>query len=169
MTKKQKRSALRIALSVVLLAVCAVTAHFVQLPQWAVLLLFAVPYFVSGFPVLAEAAGNIVRGQIFDEKFLMALATVGAFVVGEYPEASFVMIFFQIGELFESMAVGKSRRAIADLMDIRPDRARTLCDGQINEVDPEEVQVGMYIQVLPGERVPLDGIVCKSDRSHVVL
>ena len=161
MTKKQKRSALRIALSVVLLAVCAVTAHFVQLPQWAVLLLFAVPYFVSGFPVLAEAAGNIVRGQIFDEKFLMALATVGAFVVGEYPEASFVMIFFQIGELFESMAVGKSRRAIADLMDIRPDRARTVCDGQINEVDPEEVQVGMYIQVLPGERVPLDGIVCE--------
>ncbi len=159
MTKKQKKSALRIALGVVLLAVSATVSHFINMPQWAEILLFCVPYLVSGFPVLAEAAGNIARGQVFDEKFLMALATVGAFAVGEYPEASFVMIFFQIGELFESMAVGKSRRAIADLMDIRPDRARTVCDGNINEVDPEEVTVGMHIQVLPGERVPLDGTV----------
>ncbi len=159
MTKKQKKAALRIAISAVLLAATAVVTHFLNLPPWATLLLFTVPYFTAGCNVLLDAVRNIARGQVFDEKFLMALATVGAFFVGEYHEAALVMIFFQIGELFESIAVGKSRRSIAALMDIRPDTARVIKDGVTEEVFPEEVQTGMHILVQPGERIPLDGVV----------
>ncbi len=159
MTKKQKKAAVRILLAVVLLAAVAVTVHFVSLPKAVQILLFAIPYLTVGADVLWDAVQNIARGNVFDEKFLMALATIGAFFVGEYPEASLVMLFFNVGELFESIAVGKSRRSIAALMDIRPDRARVLQDGETTEVDPDEVQVGMHILVQPGERVPLDGIV----------
>ncbi len=159
MTKKQKKAALRIALSAVLLAATAAVTHFLNLPPWATLLLFMVPYFTAGYNVLLDAVRNIARGQVFDEKFLMALATVGAFFVGEYHEAALVMIFFQIGELFESIAVGKSRRSIAALMDIRPDTARVIKDGVTEEVFPEEVQTGMHILIQPGERIPLDGVV----------
>ncbi len=159
MTKKQKKAALRIAISAVLLAATAVVSHFLNLPPWATLLLFTVPYFTTGCNVLLDAVRNIARGQVFDEKFLMALATVGAFFVGEYHEAALVMIFFQIGELFESIAVGNSRRSIAALMDIRPDTARVIKDGVAEEVFPEEVQTGVHILVQPGERIPLDGVV----------
>ncbi|MBQ3517747.1 MAG: cadmium-translocating P-type ATPase [Clostridia bacterium] len=159
MTKKQKKAALCIVLSAVLLATVAVVSHFLHLPPWVTLLLFMVPYFTAGYNVLLDAVRNIARGQVFDEKFLMALATIGAFFVGEYHEAALVMIFFQIGELFESIAVGKSRRSIAALMDIRPDTARVIKDGVTEEVFPEEVQTGMHILIQPGERIPLDGVV----------
>ncbi len=158
-TKKQKKAALRIALSAVLLATVAAVTHFLNLPPWGNLLLFMVPYFTAGYQVLLDAVRNITRGQVFDEKFLMALATIGAFFVGEYHEAALVMIFFQIGELFESIAVGKSRRSIAALMDIRPDTARIVKNGETEEVFPEEVQSGMHILIQPGERIPLDGVI----------
>lgn len=159
MTKKQKNAALRIAISAVLLASAAIVSHALLLPPWATLLLFMLPYLTAGCQVLLDAVRNIARGQVFDEKFLMALATVGAFFVGEYHEAALVMIFFQIGELFESIAVGKSRRSIAALMDIRPDTARVIRDTVTEEVFPEEVQVGMQILIQPGERIALDGVV----------
>lgn len=159
MTKKQKKNALRILIAVLLLAAAAVLTHVSALPKAAVIVLYLLPYFTAGSTVLLNAVRNIAHGQIFDEQFLMALATVGAFFVGEYPEASLVMIFFQTGELFENIAVGKSRRSIAALMDIRPDIARIIKDGKTEEVAPEEVEVGMHILVQPGERIPLDGTV----------
>lgn len=159
MTKKQKKSVLRILIAALLLAAAAGTVHFVPMPQWAQLLVFVLPYLAVGLPVLSDAAHNIARGNVFDEKFLMALATIGAFFVGEYPEATFVMLFFQIGELFESIAVGKSRKSVASLMELCPDSARIVEDGQTREVSPEEVSVGMHILVQPGEHIPLDGIV----------
>lgn len=126
--------------------------------------LFLPAYFVIGWDVLWKAARNIAHGQVFDENFLMALATVGAFCTGffgegEYPEAVFVMLFYQVGELFQGYAVGKSRKSIASLMDIRPDYANVERDGQLTQVDPEEVAVGDTITVKAGERVPLDGVV----------
>ncbi len=126
--------------------------------------LFLPAYFVIGWDVLWKAARNIAHGQVFDENFLMALATVGAFCTGffgegQYPEAVFVMLFYQVGELFQGYAVGKSRKSIASLMDIRPDYANVERDGQLIQVDPEEVAVGDVITVKAGERVPLDGVV----------
>ena len=123
------------------------------------LLAFAVPYAVIGYDVLWKAVRGIVRGQVFDENFLMAIATVGALCIGEYAEASFVMLFYQVGELFQSIAVGKSRRSIAALMNIRPDMARVERGGEYTEVDPDEVAVSEIIEVRPGERIPLDGEV----------
>ena len=155
MTKKQKRTLLRILLAGLLLLGAAL------LPAeglWKALA-YAVPWLVIGWDVLWGAIRNILRGQVFDEKFLMALATVGAFAVGEYPEAAAVMLFYQIGEWFQSVAVGRSRKSIAALMDIRPEYAVVLRDGQEQEVDPEEVAVGETILIRPGERVPLDGTV----------
>ncbi len=155
MTKKQKRTLLRILLAGLLLLGAAL------LPAeglWKALA-YAVPWLVIGWDVLWDALRNILRGQVFDEKFLMALATVGAFAVGEYPEAAAVMLFYQIGEWFQSVAVGRSRKSIAALMDIRPEFAVVLRDGEELEVDPEEVAVGETILIRPGERVPLDGTV----------
>ena len=155
MTKKQKRTLLRILLAGLLLLGAAL------LPAeglWKALA-YAVPWLVIGWDVLWGAIRNILRGQVFDEKFLMALATVGAFAVGEYPEAAAVMLFYQIGEWFQSVAVGRSRKSIAALMDIRPEFAVVLRDGEELEVDPEEVAVGETILIRPGERVPLDGTV----------
>ncbi len=122
-------------------------------------LTFLVPYAIIGYDVLWGAVRNIVRGRVFDEHFLMALATVGAFAIGEYAEATFVMLFYQVGELFQSYAVGKSRRSIAALMDIRPDWANVEREGRIRQVAPESVFVGDIIIVKPGERIPLDGTV----------
>lgn len=123
------------------------------------LLLFLVPYFVIGWDILWKAVRNIAHGQVFDENFLMCIATIGALVLGEYAEAVGVMLFYQVGELFQSYAVGRSRRSIAQLMDIRPDSANVERDGQIVQVDPDEVAVGEVIVVRPGEKVPLDGVV----------
>ena len=155
MNRKQKRVLYRIISAAVL------TAAAWLLPLTGVwrLLAFLVPYAVIGWDVLWKALRNILHGQVFDESFLMAVATLGAFAVGEYPEAAAVMLFYQLGELFQSVAVGKSRRSIAALMDIRPDTACVLRDGAESVVDPEEVAVGETIVIRPGERIPLDGMV----------
>ena len=153
MTRKQKKVLARILAAGALL-VAAVIAPLDGL--WR-LLAFLVPYTVIGYDVLWKAIRGIVHGQVFDENFLMALATVGALCIGEYAEASFVMLFYQVGELFQSIAVGKSRRSIAALMNIRPDMARIEREGEYIELDPDEVAVGELIEVRPGERIPLDG------------
>ncbi len=140
-------------------AILLIAACLVPVDERLRLLLFLVPYAVIGYDIVWGAIRNILRGQVFDEKFLMALATAGAFAIGEYLEAVAVMLFYQIGELFQSIAVGKSRRSIAALMDIRPDRAVVLRDGEEVDVFPEEVAVGEVILVRPGEKIPLDGIV----------
>jgi len=161
MTRKQKKTLLRIALAALLLLAAAL------LPVeglWKTLA-YCVPWLVIGYDVLWSAIRNILHGQVFDEKFLMAIATIGAFAIGEYPEAAAVMLFYQIGEWFQSVAVGRSRKSIAALMDIRPDYAVVLRDGQEEEVDPEEVQVGETILVRPGERIPLDGTVLEGQSS----
>lgn len=160
MTKKEKTMLVRIAVSAVLL-IAAVLVPYEGV--WRFLLFFPA-YFVIGWDVLWRAVRNIAHGQVFDENFLMALATVGAFCTGffgqgEYPEAVFVMLFYQVGELFQNYAVGRSRKSIAELMDIRPDYANVEREGKLVQVDPEEVAVGDVITVKAGERVPLDGVV----------
>ena len=155
MDKKQKKMLLRIVASGALL----ILVSLLSLSGPARLAAFLVPYLLIGWDILWKAGRNIAHGQVFDENFLMALATVGALVIGEYPEAVFVMLFYQVGELFQSFAVGKSRRSISSLMDIRPDYANLERDGALEEVDPEDVAVGDVIVVKPGERVPLDGVV----------
>ncbi len=150
---------IRIIIAVALLAVFAVILHFIELPWWAELVIYAIPYVIAGYDVLKTAFVNLIHGQIFDEKFLMMVATVGAFATGEYPEASFVMLFYQVGELFQSIAVGRSRKSIAKLMDIRPDSATVIRDGEEIEVSPDEVEVGETIVVKPGEKIPLDGVI----------
>ena len=155
MTKKQKKALARILAAAVLLIAAALlpVEGLWRLP------LFLIPYLVIGWDVLWKAVRNIAHGQVFDENFLMSLATVGALVLGEYSEAVGVMLFYQVGELFQSYAVGKSRRSIAQLMDIRPDSARVEREGELLTVDPEEVEVGEIIEVRPGEKIPLDGVV----------
>ena len=164
-TKKQKKMTIRIIIAIALLAVIAVTLRFIELPWWAELVLYAIPYVIAGYDVLKTAFINLIHGQIFDEKFLMMVATIGAFGTGEYPEASFVMIFYQVGELFQSIAVGRSRKSIAKLMDIRPDSATVIRDGEEIEVSPEEVEVGETIIVKPGEKIPLDGVIVEGESS----
>ena len=157
MSKKQKRMLFRILLSAALL-LAAVLLPLNNFPLLR-LAVFLVPYGVIGWDVLWRAVRNIAHGQVFDENFLMALATVGAFFTGEFPEAVFVMLFYQVGELFQSCAVDKSRKSISQLMDIRPDYANVERDGQLVQEDPEDVAVGDVIVIKPGERVPLDGVV----------
>lgn len=163
MKRKQKRSLVEIITTAVLLIVCIVLKRWVLKLEdgfsWQGLCLFLVPYFLIGWRVLLKAGKNIAHGQVFDENFLMALATVGALAIGENPEAVFVMLFYRIGELFEEIAVGKSRASISSLMAIRPDSANLERDGAVIEVPPEEVAIGEVIQVRPGEKVPLDGTV----------
>ncbi len=154
---------IRIIIALALLAVIVVTLHFIELPWWAELIIYAVPYVIAGYDVLRTALINLIHGQIFDEKFLMMVATIGAFGTGEYPEASAVMLFYQVGELFQSIAVGRSRKSIAKLMDIRPDSATVLRDGEEIEVSPEEVKVGETIVVKPGEKIPLDGVIIEGE------
>ena len=155
MTKKQKKMLMRILASAALFVI----ALLIPAEGWLKLVIFLVPYLLVGYKVLIKAGKNILHGQVFDENFLMCVATIGAFVLGEYLEAVAVMLFYQIGELFEDYSVGRSRRSIADLMDIRPEVARVERDGNEVEVDPEEVQIGETIVVRPGDRVPLDGTV----------
>ena len=161
MTKKQKKTIVRLLIAAALLVAA------VLLPVSGVwrLACFLVPYLFIGWDVLYSAVRDIGNGQIFGEKLLMAVATVGALALGEYPEAVFVMLFFQVGELFESIAVGKSRQSIAALMDIRPEHASVERDGELVNVDPEEVAVGETIVVKPGERIPLDGVVLEGSSS----
>lgn len=125
--------------------------------------LYLVPYLLAGYDVLWGAAKNIFRGQMFDENFLMAIATVGALALGEYPEAVFVMVFFQVGDLFESIAVGRSRKSISNLMDLNPDVANVERDGEIQEVFPEEIDIGEMLLVKPGERIAIDGVVAEGE------
>lgn len=155
MTKKQKKVLIRIIIAFLLLVVL----HFVPVKGWLSLVLYLVPYFVIGYDILKKAFKGILNRQIFDENFLMAVATVGAIILGEYTEGVAVMLFYQIGELFQSYAVGKSRRNISELMDIRPDYANIEKDGKLEKVDPDEVEVGSIIVVKPGEKIPIDGIV----------
>ncbi len=155
MSKKQKQTLYRILLSAALL----IAAALLPLEGWPRLAVFLIPYALIGWDVLWRAMRNIAHGEVFDENFLMSLATVGALCVGEYPEAVFVMLFYQVGELFQSYAVDQSRKSIASLMDIRPDYANLEVDGQIQQTDPEDVAVGDIILIKPGERIPLDGDV----------
>ena len=161
MSMKQKKMLARIISSAVLLVI----AVLIPLEGLFRLPLFLVPYAVIGWDVLWRAVRNIAHGQVFDENFLMALATVGAFFTCDYPEAVFVMLFYQVGELFQSYAVDRSRKSITELMDIRPDYANIERDGRLEQVDPEDVALGDIIVVKPGERIPLDGVVLEGTSS----
>ena len=163
MTKKQKNVLNRIIIAIVLLIVIAVFKTIVPVPGYVEFILYLIPYFVIGHDILRKSIKNISHGQVFDENFLMAVATIGAMCLGEYLEGSAVMVFYQIGELFQSIAVGKSRKNIAALMDIRPDYANIMVDGEIEEVDPDDVEIGSEIIVNPGEKVPIDGIIVEGD------
>ena len=165
MTKKQKKVLYRIIASVVLLVAIIVLTKFVTLNKWVELLLYLVPYLVIGYDILKKAVKGIFKGQVFDENFLMAVATVGAVALGDYKEGVAVMLFYQIGELFQSVAVGKSRKNITSLMDIRPDYANIEVDGKLEKVDPDDVEIGTEIVVNPGEKVPIDGVVSLGDSS----
>ena len=161
MSKKQKKMLIRILVTAVMLA----ALHFIPVTGWLRLVLFLAAYLIIGYDILKKAGQGIANGRVFDENFLMAVATVGAFALaiyeksGDYNEAIAVMLFYQIGELFQSYAVGKSRKNISALMDIRPDYANIEQDGQLVQVDPDEVTIGTIIVVQPGEKVPIDGIV----------
>ena len=166
MTKKQKKTLRRILLAAVLSLCVSLVTVFLELPWFLQLALWLVPYLVIGHDVLKKAVLGIKNGEVFDENFLMAIATVGAMACGEYGEGVAVMLFYQVGELFQSYAVGKSRRSIAALMDIRPDSANLEgVDGSLSTVDPEEVAVGSVIVVRPGEKVPIDGRVLSGESS----
>ena len=155
MNKKQKKMLVRIIISLVLVVV------FSQLPVEGYLRfgLFMIPYLIIGYDILKKAFKGIMNKQVFDENFLMAVATIGAILLGDYTEGTAVMLFYQIGELFQSYAVGKSRRNISELMDIRPDYANVENNGELEQVDPDEVAIGTIIVVQPGEKVPIDGVI----------
>ena len=159
MNKKQKKLLTRILVSLPMVA----ALHFVPVHGLLQLALYLVPYLIVGHDILKKAVKGIGNHQVFDENFLMAVATVGAMALGEYAEGCAVMLFYQIGELFQSYAVGKSRQNISELMDIRPDYANIEKDGQLEQVDPDEVPVGSIITVQPGERVPIDGIITEGE------
>ena len=159
MTKKQKTNLIRIIVS----AVLVIGVWVSPLTGWLEGVLYLIPYFIVGYDILLKAVKGIYRGQMFDENFLMAVATVGAMALGDWREGCAVMVFYQIGELFQSYAVGKSRRSISDLMDIRPDYANIESGGALEKVDPEDVAVGTVIVVQPGERIPIDGVVTEGE------
>lgn len=155
MNKKQKKMLTRIIIAAVLLVILS----FLPVDGYLKMALYMVPYLVIGYDILKKAWKGILNKQVFDENFLMAVATIGAIMLGDYKEGVAVMLFYQIGELFQSYAVGKSRRNISELMDIRPDYANIEVDGNLEQVDPDEVEIGTIIVVQPGEKVPIDGIV----------
>ena len=159
MSKKQKTNLIRIIVS----AVLVIGVWVSPLTGWLEGVLYLIPYFIVGYDILLKAVKGIFRGQMFDENFLMAVATVGAMALGDWREGCAVMVFYQIGELFQSYAVGKSRRSISDLMDIRPDYANIESGGALEKVDPEDVAVGTVIVVQPGERIPIDGVVTEGE------
>ncbi len=155
MNKKQKKVLVRIIVAFVLLVILS----FVPAEGWIRFVLYMIPYLVIGYDILKKAVKGIMNRQVFDENFLMAVATVGAIALGDYKEGVAVMLFYQIGELFQSYAVGKSRRNISELMDIRPDYANVEQDGELVQVDPDEVEIGTVILVKPGEKIPIDGVI----------
>ena len=163
MTKKQKNMLTRILVTAIVYVALVAADHMKMLPVvfegWKRLFLYLIPYFVIGWDILYKAVRNIKNGQVFDENFLMAVATIGAFGVNEYSEAVAVMLFYQVGELFQSYAVNRSRQSISDLMDICPEYANIEEDGQLKQVDPDDVKVGDIIVIKPGEKIPLDGKV----------
>ena len=159
MSRRHKKRLIRIIAAAVLL----VASALVPVDGWLKAVIFLIPYFTVGYDVLWGAVRNIAHGQVFDEQFLMSIATVGAYASGEYIEAVAVMLLYQVGELFQGIAVGKSRKSISSLMDIRPDSATVLRDGAEIKVSPEEVSKGETIIVKPGEKIPLDGTVTEGD------
>ena len=159
MTKKQKKVLIRIIVAVALLIILS----FVPAEGWLQLALYMIPYLVIGYDILKKAGKGILNRQVFDENFLMAVATVGAILLGDFREGSAVMLFYQIGELFQSFAVGKSRKNITALMDIRPDYANIIVDGKLEQVDPDDVEIGTEIVVNPGEKVPIDGVITEGN------
>ena len=163
MSKKQKKVLIRIIISSVLLVALMITSKLVQLNKWVEFVLFLVPYLIIGYDILKKAIKGIAKGQVFDENFLMAVATIGAVALGDFAEGAAVMLFYQIGELFQSVAVGKSRRNITSLMDIRPNYANVEVDGKLEKVDPDDVEIGTDIIVNPGEKVPIDGVVVSGE------
>lgn len=163
---------LRIILAAILLVGAWLVERYAGLATWQVLLVYLVPYLLIGYDVLGEAVEGIMEGDPFDEDFLMALATIGALLIGflpgaetQFPEAVFVMLFFQVGELFEDYAEDKARDSISELMDIRPDVAYVERNGEVKEVNPEEVSVGETVIIKPGEKIPLDGTVLEGASS----
>lgn len=165
LTRKQKKNGIRILTAAVLYVILIVLSHIISMNHWLEMGLFAVPYLVVGYDIIWKAVRNLFRGNWLDENFLMAIASIGAFVLGEFTEAVAVMLLYQVGEFFESFAVGRSRNSIKALMDIRPDTANVERDGQLVAVDPETLPVGSEIVVQPGERVPIDGIVLEGSSS----
>lgn len=165
MNKKQKNVLYRIIATVILLVAAVLLKHGLALPKAVELILFLLPYGVIGYDILRKAGKGILKRQVFDENFLMAVATVGAMCLGDYAEGVAVMLFYQIGELFQSIAVGRSRKNIAALMDIRPDYANVLREGVPEKVDPDEVEIGEIIVVHPGEKVPIDGVIVEGNTS----
>lgn len=161
MTKKQKKVLIRIIIA----AVLVIALQFVPVEGYVRFGLYMIPYLVIGYDILKKAGKGILNRQIFDENFLMAVATIGAIALGDYKEGTAVMLFYQIGELFQSYAVGKSRRNISELMDIRPDYANVEKDGELEQVDPDEIEIGTVIVVQPGEKVPIDGVVVEGTSS----
>lgn len=161
MTSKQKHSLYRIIAAAVLF----IAAVLIKAEGALRLIIFMIPYLTVGFPVIKKAVINISHGQVFDENFLMCIATIGALIIGEYPEAVFVMLFYQVGDLFESVAVGKSRDSISALVDICPEYVNIERDGKIEELDPEEAQIGDIMVIRPGEKVPLDGVITEGESS----
>lgn len=165
LTAKQKKLLIRIIVGIVLLAADIVVTHLIKLPKWAELLMFLVPFAVAGYDVVIKAVKHILSGQMLDENLLMTIATIGAMAVGEYSEGAAVMLFYQVGELFQGIATTRSRRSIAELMDIRPDIAAVIRGGERLEVDPAEVAIGETIEVRAGEKLPLDGVIISGETS----
>lgn len=163
MTSKQKKVLYRIIIATVLIVAVSLFCKFVEPDTWIKVVLYLIPYFVIGYDILKKAGKGILNKQVFDENFLMAVATVGAMLLGDFKEGVAVMLFYQIGELFQSCAVGKSRKNIAALMDIRPDYANVMVDGEIEQVDPDDVEIGTEIIVNPGEKVPIDGVITEGN------
>ncbi len=170
MEKETRTILTKIIIAAVLLVACVVVEHTCSWATWQLLLIYLVPYLIVGFDTLHEAAENILHGEVFDEDFLMSIATLGALAIGffpecdnQFPEAVFVMLFFQVGELFETIAEGKSRRSISSLMNIRPDTAHVERQGELLTLDPNEVAIGEIVVVKPGERVPIDGEVIEGE------
>lgn len=154
---------IRIIIGIVLLAADIIITHVIKLPKWAELLIFLLPFAAAGYDVVIKAVKHIISGQMLDENLLMTIATIGAMAVGEYSEGAAVMLFYQVGELFQNIATTRSRRSIAELMDIRPDVASVIRGGECSEVDPAEVAIGETIEVRAGEKLPLDGIVISGE------
>ena len=163
MNKKQKKVLYRILLSLGFMIGIMILTSYVSLNIYVEVILYLIPYLIIGYDILRKAIKGILKRQVFDENFLMAVATVGAMCLGEFREGVAVMLFYQIGELFQSVAVGKNRRNIAALMDIRPDYANMMIDGKLQKVDPDDVEIGSEIIVNPGEKVPIDGIIVEGN------